>query len=79
MEYDTPLCAHCPFTGPEITPGVFGIPFAIPLQRWALALPQLLTAETQTVEPAGMTAGNKMEAEVPKGVMIAPGTVVVQL
>ena len=79
IEYDTPVCPHCPFTGPEITPGVFGIPFAILLQRCALAFPQLLTAATHTVEPAGITAGNRIDAEFPAGVTIAPGTVVVQL
>ena len=62
-----------------MTPGIFGIPFAIPLQRCALALPQLLTAVTQTVEPAGITAGKRIDAEAPAGVTIAPGTVVVQL
>ena len=62
-----------------MTPGVFGTPFAIPLQRCALALPQLLTADTQTVEPAGITAGKEMDAEFPAGVITAPGTVVDQL
>ena len=49
------------------------------LHRCALAFPQLLTAVTQTVDPAGITAGNKIDAEFPAGVTIAPGTVVVQL
>ena len=79
IEYDTPLCPHWPFTGPEILPGVFGVPFAIPLQRCALAFPQLLTAVTHTVDPAGITAGKSMEAELELGVITAPGTEVVQL
>ena len=62
-----------------MTPGILGMPLAIPLQRGALALPQLLTAVTHTVEPAGITAGNRMEAELPLGEMIAPATLVVQL
>ena len=79
IEYDTPLCPHCPLTGPEMFPGVLGIPFAIPLQRGALALPQLLTAVTHTVDPAGITAGKSIEAELLLGEITAPGTVVVQL
>ena len=65
IEYDTPLCAHCPLTGPEMIPGVFGMPLAILLQRCALAFPQPLTAVTHTVEPGGITAGNDIDAEFP--------------
>ena len=78
-EYDTPLCAHCPLTGPEMLPGIFGMPFAMLLQRCALALPQLLTAVTHTVDPAGITAGKSMDAEFEVGEITAPGTEVVQL
>ena len=60
-------------------PGTFGMPFAMLLQRAGLALPQLLTAVTHTVDPAGITAGKSMDAEFALGVMIAPGTEVVQL
>jgi hypothetical protein len=60
-------------------PGMFGTPLAIPLQRCALALPQLLTAVTHTVDPAGITAGNVMLADVPAGVITAPGTEVLHV
>ena len=60
-------------------PGTFGMPFAMLLQRAGLALPQLLTAVTHTVDPAGITAGKSMDAEFALGVMTAPGTEVVQL
>ena len=79
IEYDTPLCPHCPFTGPEMFPGIFGRPLAMLLQRCALALPQLLTAVTHTVDPAGITAGKRIDAELELGVINAPGTEVVQL
>ena len=79
MEYETPLCPHCPFAGPEIAPGMLGMPLAMPLQRWALAFPQALTAVTHTCEPAGIEAGKDMLQLVPEGVTIAPATVVLQL
>ena len=60
-------------------PGIFGIPFAMPLHRTGLAFPQLLTAVTHTVEPAGITAGKSIDAEFALGVISAPGTDVVQL
>src|SRR6476619_2009691 len=60
-------------------PGTFGMPLAIPLQRAGLAFPQLLTAVTHTVDPAGITAGKSIDAEFPLGVITAPGTEVVQL
>ena len=60
-------------------PGRPGIPLAMPLHRAALALPQLLTAVTHTVDPAGITAGKSMEAEFAVGEITAPGTEVVQL
>ena len=60
-------------------PGTLGIPLAILLQRCALAIPQLLTDVTHTVDPPGITAGNSMDAEFPFGVITAPGTEVVQL
>ena len=49
------------------------------LQRCGLALPQLLTAVTHTVDPAGITAGNRILAELALGEITAPGTVVDQL
>jgi len=49
------------------------------LHRAGLAFPQLLTAVTHTVEAAGITAGKSIDAEFALGVMIAPGTEVVQL
>ena len=60
-------------------PGVFGKPLAIPLQRAALAFPQLLTAVTHTCDPAGIEAGKLMLQLLLLGDMIAPGTVQVQL
>ena len=60
-------------------PGIFGIPLAMLLHLAALAFPQLLTAVTHTVDPAGITAGKSMEAELELGVITAPGTEVVQL
>ena len=58
---------------------MFGIPFAIPLQRCVLALPHALTAVTHTCEPAGIAAGKRMLQLVPEGETTAPGTVVLQL
>ena len=55
------------------------MPLAMLLHLCALALPQLLTAVTHTVDPAGITAGKSMEAELELGVITAPGTEVVQL
>ena len=60
-------------------PGTFGIPLAMLLHLAGLALPQLLTAVTHTVDPAGITAGKWNVAELPAGVIVAPGTDVVQL
>ena len=79
IEYETPDCAHCPEDGPLMEAGMFGMPLAMLLQRCALALPQLLTADTHTVDPAGITAGKRMEAEVPAGDTIAPATFVDQV
>jgi hypothetical protein len=55
------------------------MPLAMLLQRCALALPQLLTADTHTVDPAGIVAGKRIEADAPDGDTIAPGTLVDQL
>ena len=59
--------------------GVPGVPFAMPLHRLALALPQLLTAATHTEDPPGMTAGKLMLQLLPEGESIDPGTEHVQL
>jgi hypothetical protein len=60
-------------------PGIFGMPLAMLLHLAALAIPQLLTAVTHTVDPAGITAGKSIEAEFELGEITAPGTEVVQL
>ena len=79
MEYDTPVWPHCPEAGPEMLPGVFGNPLPMPLARTAPVVGQLLLAETETVEPPGIEAGNKMLQDVPVPFTIAPATVVLQL
>ena len=59
--------------------GTPGSPVAIPFERVALEVGQLLLATTDTVEPAGMVAGNAIEQEVVVPVTTAPGTEVVHV
>jgi len=79
MEYDTPVCPHCPDAGPLMDAGTFGIPLPIPFERTALEVGQLLLATTDTVDPPGILPGNRMLHVVVVPVTIAPGTEVVQV
>jgi hypothetical protein len=63
---------------PVIVPGWFGIPVAMFLTCAGL-VPQLPVAVTVTVDPAGITAGNRMVLLVPVPDKIAPGTEQAQL
>jgi hypothetical protein len=62
-----------------MTAGMFGIPDAIPLERTALENGQLLFAVTDTNEPGGIVAGNKIEQVFVDPVTKAPGTEVVHV
>ncbi len=59
--------------------GTPGVPLAIPLERAGLENGQLLLATTDTVDPPGMLAGNRIEQEFVVPVTTAPGTLVVQV
>ena len=56
--------------------GTFGIPVAIPFDRTGPDVGQLVFANTDTVAPAGITAGNCIEQLVVVPVTIAPATLV---
>ena len=58
---------------------MFGIPEAIPFDRTGLENGQLLFAVTDTVDPGGIVAGNKIEQVLVVPVTVAPGTEVVQV
>ena len=62
-----------------IFPGTGGALDAIPFERGALENAQELVAETVTVDPPGMAAGNAIEHEVPLGVTTAPATEVLHV
>jgi len=79
MLYETPDWPHCPIAGPLIADGTLGTPEAIPFERTALEKGQLLFAVTDTVEPPGITEGNRIEQVFVVPVTIAPGTEVVHV
>ena len=56
--------------------GTFGIPVAIPFDRTGPEVGQPVFAKTETVAPAGITAGNCIEQLVVVPITMAPATLV---